>query len=186
MFALEADIVIVLFLAAAFLLGVVRGAVRQLIALGAWLVSFVIAAYVRGPLGDWITAQGGGYSRAYAEMLAFGLAFVVLFVLAVLVIELGGSTIQLIQRPALDQILGGVLALGVGLLMIGALLIVLDGYYIYADGPAPGGPDIAFVRALHEALDRSAIVSSLRGSLVPGLISLLGPLLPADIRAVYA
>jgi colicin V production protein len=160
--------------------------VRQLIALGAWLVSFIVAAYLRGPLGDWIAAQGGGYSRAYVEMLAFGIAFVVLFALAVVVIEIGGSTIQLTQRVALDQVLGGFLALGVGLLVIGALLIVLDGYYIYAGGPAVGAPDIDFVRALHAALDRSAIVQSLRGSLVPGLISLLGPLLPADIRAVYA
>lgn len=175
-----------MFLAGAFLLGYIRGAVRQLIALGAWLVSFVVAAYVRGPLGDWIFGQGNGYSRAYSEMLAFGLAFFVLFALGVLVIEVGGSTIQLFQRGAFDQILGGFLALGVGLLMIGALLIVLDGYYIYAAAPVPGGSDIEFVRALHAALDRSAIVGALRGSLVPGLISLLGPLLPHDIRVVYA
>jgi uncharacterized membrane protein required for colicin V production len=179
----EADIALVFFFAGALLLGIFRGAVRQLIALGAWAIALIVAAYLRGTVGDWIAAQAHQYSREHVEMLAFALVFLVLFTVALLVIEIGGSTIRLTQRPAVDEILGGLLGLGVAVLTVGALLIVFDSYY--AMNPPQGAVEFAFARAVHSALERSAIAKSLHGSLVPGLIALLGPLLPGDIRAVY-
>lgn len=181
---MEADIALVIYFAAAFLLGVLRGALRQLIAIGAFLVSFVLAAYLRGPVGDWLGAQASQYSRGHIEMLGFLLAFVVLFGLAVVVIEVGGRTIQLSKRAAVDEVLGGFLALGAAVLSIGALLIIFDTYY--AASPPPGEAEVGFVRDLYLAFERSAIARSLHGSLVPGLVALLGPLLPAELRALYA
>lgn len=181
---MEADIALVFFFAGAFLLGIFRGAVRQMIALGAWLVSFIVAAYLRTPVGDWIAAQARQYSSDHVEMLAFALVFLVLFTIAVLVIEIGGSTSRLTQRPAVDEILGGLVGLGVAVLVVGAILIMLGTYY--AASPPQGAAEFDFARAVQSALDRSAIARQLHESLVPGLIALLGPLLPGDIRAVYA
>jgi membrane protein required for colicin V production len=179
----EVDVVLVVLLAAGFLLGVLRGAVRQLIALGAWVIAFIVAAYLRSLVGDWIASNAPQYSREYVDMLAFLGSFLVLFTLAVLVIEIGGSTIHLTQRVAVDEVLGGLLALGFTLLSIAAVVIALDSYY--AANPPTGATELDMVHQLHSALARSAIVSSMHDSLIPGLIALLGPLLPSNIPAVY-
>src|SRR5215207_8868390 len=136
--AVEADVLIILLLVAGFVLGFVRGAVRQLIVLGAWLVAFLIAPYFRPLVGDWITSNTLEYPREYVDMMAFVASFVVLFLLALSVIEIGGHTIQLSQRPAVDEIVGGLLMLGTTLLAIASVVIAFDSYYLH---PVPGGAE---------------------------------------------
>ena len=179
---MEVDIALVVLLAAASLLGVLRGAVRQLIVLGAWLVTFIVAAYLRAMVGDWIASNASEYSREHVEMLAFLASFLVLFSLAVLVIEIGGSTIRVTERVALDEVLGGFLALGATLLAIASVAIALETYY--AASPPVGAAELDIVRELHLAFDRSGIVRAMHDSLIPGLIALLGPLLPQDVRLI--
>jgi uncharacterized membrane protein required for colicin V production len=182
--AVEVDVVLVVFLAAAFLLGVLRGAVRQLIVLGAWIVIFLVSAYLRPLVGDWIASNRVDLSREYVDMVAWLISFLVLFTLAVAIIEIGGSTIHLTQRVAIDEVLGGFLCLGAALLTVASVAIILDSYY--GGNPPVGAPEIDIVRELHSALARSAIIGQMHESLIPGLVALLGPLLPQDIRAVYA
>jgi uncharacterized membrane protein required for colicin V production len=179
----EVDVVLVVLLAAGFLLGVLRGAVRQLIVLGAWLVVFFLSIYLRPIVGDWIASNRPDLSREYVDMLAFLVTFLVLFTIAVVVIEVTGTTIHLTQRVAVDEILGGFLALGATLLAIATVAIALDTYY--AGVPQPGAADMEFVRELHLAFERSAIIRQMHEALIPGLIAITGPLLPQDIRAVY-
>jgi membrane protein required for colicin V production len=174
-----ADVALVVLFATAFLLGVVRGALRQLITIGAWLVAFVLAAQVRQPLGDWIDEQTA-YSAEYVDMLGFALAFVVLFGLALLVIQIGGRTVELIDRPGFDEVLGGVLALAWAVMAVTSFLIVLDTYY--ANAPI-GGAELDLIHDINVALRASSIGQALERSAVPGLLSLLGPLLPADVHA---
>ena len=100
---MEVDVALVVLLAAGFLLGYLRGAIRQLIVVGAWLVVFLDSYYGAGP-----------------------------------------------------------------------------------GGLPPGTTELDLARQLNQAFDRSAIVGFMHDSLIPGLMALLGPLLPADIRAVYA
>ncbi|MEO6350664.1 MAG: CvpA family protein [Candidatus Limnocylindrales bacterium] len=180
---MEVDVILLIVMAAGFLLGVLRGAIRQLIVLGACLVTFILAAYLRPMVGEWIAANTVNYSLEHVEMLAFALTFLVLFTLAVLVIEIGGKTIQLTQRVAVDEILGGFLALGVTILAIASLAIIFDSYY--AVGPPLANAELDIARELNAAFARSAIVTAMHDSLIPGLTALLGPVLPADIRAVY-
>lgn len=180
---MEVDVALLILLAAGFLLGVLRGAVRQLIVIGAWLVTFIVAAYLRPVVGDWIASNAAEYSREHVEMLAFAGLFLVLFTLAVLVIEIGGSTIQLTQRVAVDEVLGGFLALGATILLIGTLAIIFDTYY--AANPSLANSELEIARQLNAAFDRSAIIRAMHDSLIPGLMALLGPVLPPDIRAVY-
>ena len=181
---MEVDVALLILLAAGFLLGVLRGAVRQLIVLGAWLVTFIVAAYLRPTVGDWIALNAGEYSRAHVDMLAFAGSFLVLLTLAVLVIEIGGRTVQLTQRVAVDEILGGFLALGATILVIGSFAIIFDTYY--ATGPSLANAELDIARQLNAAFGRSAIIRAMHDSLIPGLVALLGPVLPPDIRAVYA
>ena len=68
--------------------------------------------------------------------------------------------------------------------MVASVAIILDSYY--AVTPPPGAAQVDIVREIHSALQRSAIVQQMHTSLIPGLVALMGPLLPQDIRAVYA
>ena len=175
-----ADVAIILVLVGAILLGIFRGAIRQLICLGAWLVSFIVAAHSRPPIVDWLIGQEPDFSRQYAEMVAFGLAFVVLFGLAVLVIEIGGRTVQLSSRPLIDEMVGAAVMLVVGLLAVASIQVALGTYY----GETPEGQtqEIEALRTLHVEFERSAIANALGDTLTPAIRTLLGPLLPADVR----
>ncbi len=161
-----ADLAIVFLLLAGFLLGVARGAVRQLIVLGAWLVAFLLAAWLRPVVGDFIASNVSGWSRQHTDMLGFLAAFLLLFGLAVVVIEVGGKTVQLTKRVVVDQVLGGFLALGATLLAIASVLIILDTFY--GLGPSPDAPQFQMVRELHSAFQQSGIVRALHDSLIPG------------------
>lgn len=180
---MEVDVVLIVLLVAGFLLGYVRGALRQLIVLGAFLVAFLVAPYLRAPVGDFIMANAHEYSREYVDMLAFLASFVVLFLVALLVIEIGGKTVHLSERPLVDELLGGFVMLGVTLLAIAAVVIALDSYYL---NPVLGATEQPIVHEIHAALERSAIVDAMHNALIPGLIAILGPLLPPDIRSLYS
>ena len=43
--------------------------------------------------------------------------------------EIGGSRVHLTERPVVDDVLGGLLALGVAVLTVGAFIIILDSCY---------------------------------------------------------
>ena len=128
-------------------------------------------------------SNAADYSREYVDMLAFLASFLVLFLIALLVIEIGGHTVQLSQRPAVDEMLGGFLMLGVTLLSIAAVVIAFDTYYL---NPVLGAAEQPFVSDIHAALERSAIVDAMHNALIPGLVAILGPLMPDDIRNLYA
>ena len=181
---MEVDVVLVILLVAGFMLGVLRGALRQLIVLGAWLVTFLVAAYLRPTVGNFILSNNPRYTVEYAEMLAFVATFIILFGIAVAIIEIGGHTIHLSQRVAVDEVIGGFLMLGATVLAIATVVIALDTYY--AGTPAPGATELDMARELHNALERSAIVQQMHVSLIPGLMALFRPLLPPDIPAIYA
>lgn len=175
-----ADVAIILFLVGAVLVGVFRGALRQFLCVGAWLVGFIIAAYLRPPIADWLIGQEPDFSRDYANMVAFVIAYVVLVGLAVIVIEIGGRTVQLTARPMVDELVGGVAMLFVGVVIVAGLLIALDTYFaVPTQGPTA---EIEALRSLNVELEKSAIADALRNTLDPAIKTLLGPLLPAGVH----
>lgn len=177
------DVALIGLLVASLLLGIYRGALRQLVALGAWFITFLLAAHLRPIVADWLVGQLPQVSSEYLEMVAFVAVFVLGFGLALAIIEIGGKDVHLIRRPLVDDLLGGLLMVVVAILAITAIVIALDSYYA-TQQPPPGAVGLSIVDGLHSAFENSAIVDALRESLVPWLQSLLGPLLPEDVRAV--
>jgi len=175
-----ADIAIILFLVGCVLIGFFRGALRQLLALGAWLVTFVVAAQGRNFIADYLRAQEPDFSVQYANMLALLIGFAVLFLAALALIELSGRTINLSQRPIVEEAIGGVLMLFVGLLALSGVMIALSSYYAQHDNVFTAEVDL--VRQLNGALSDSQIGRALNAWVVPGIQSLLGPQLPPDVR----
>ncbi len=175
-----ADVAIILFLVGCVLIGFFRGALRQLLALGAWFVAFVVADQGRNFIGDWLRGQEPDFSVQYANMLAFLIGFSVLFLAALAVIELSGRTITLSHRPIVEEMVGGLLMLFVGLLAVSAVLIALGTYHAQ---PHPEfTAEVDLVRQMNAALSGSQIVHTLNVWVVPGIQSLLGPLLSPDAR----
>jgi uncharacterized membrane protein required for colicin V production len=176
-----ADIAIAVLLIALFLVGFFRGALRQLLALGATLVTFVIAAHGRNFLGDYMRAQEPDFSVQYASMLGFLVTFVILLIAVLAIIELSGRTVTLSNRAIVEEVVGGGALLLVGVFAITGVLFALDTYYV-----APSGftAQVDLVTQLRTGLGESRIATALHDSLVPLVHSLLGPLLPADVRHV--
>jgi uncharacterized membrane protein required for colicin V production len=178
---MEGDFAILVLLMACVLLGILRGAVRQLLAFGALFVTFIVAAYARVPIGDWLMQQNGTYTQSYSEMLAFLLSFVVLFGIALAAVEIGGSTIHLSKRPVVDELVGGLVMFAVGVLFVATVVIVLETYY--SSGPPPSEPQLQAVRDMYFVLEESVIVQQMHTTLIPGMLTLLNPLLPASVTA---
>lgn len=174
-----ADIAIIVLLIVFALIGFFRGALRQLIALGAWLVALVVAAQGRGILADWLRAQEPDFSVEYANMLGFLVSFLILLIAALAIIELSGRTVTLSSRVIVDEAVGGAALLLVGVLALTGVLFALDTFYALPPGFTA---EVDLVRQLHTALGESKIATALHDTLVPLVQSLLGPLLPPDVR----
>ena len=66
------DIVLVLIIAGAFVLGFLWGVIRSLLMLAAWFVVFVLSAILSVPVGDYLSNQWNTYSADWDHMAAFG------------------------------------------------------------------------------------------------------------------
>lgn len=179
---MELDVIILLLIAGGVLLGYIRGAIRQLMALGAWLVSFVAAALIHQTFGPYLATQGPAFSRVYIDMLGFLLLFGLPLIIAMVVIQFYGNVSSISQHALLDEVTGGVLCAGFVLLTVSSLIVILDTYYLVSNPPPTA--EIGLLREAHVALERSTIAGWLRDSLIPGLGAVLGPLVPAHVRAV--
>jgi uncharacterized membrane protein required for colicin V production len=175
------DVVLIGLLTVGFLVGFFRGVIRALLAMGAWLVCFVFAAYLRVPLGEWL-ARSATFSSAYADLVAFGVIFFALFTTLILVIVLSRAPTEWTRHAVIDDILGGVVGVIVVGLVIASAVVMLDHYYAVAN-PAPG-VDVGWPADMNRALVGSTIAGWIGDTGVSVIGFLLGPVLPEDIRAV--
>ena len=179
-----ADGALVVLFALAFIMGYSQGVLQQLLELGAFLASFVLAANLRLPVGAWLSAYWTNVPGEFSFMIAFLASFVILLGVATLAILVYYKRTELSSRYIVaDEIAGGVLATLIVMLIVGTLVLATDGYY-GAVGRNPGGADVGWLRSLHDVLDGAALVHFLRDNLVPGLLTVLGPLLPDAVRAL--
>jgi uncharacterized membrane protein required for colicin V production len=177
----SADILLALVIAGCFLVGFFWGVIRGLLALAAWFVVFVLAAHLSQSIGDYLARQWTQFSPAWDHMAAFLIGFSVLYAIALVLIHFGvrGPT-TLSRYPLVDDVLGGLLGASVGLLMVAAVISILETFY----GPnsGVGGVGADWSRAAYVGLIDSTLGNQVQASLVPALASLLGALLPAQIR----
>ena len=174
------DVVLVFLFAGAFLLGFFQGLVRQLVGIFAWFMSFALAANARDPLAAWLGSYWTQFSEDYVKMLAFVILYVVFIVAANIGLQIAMKRTQLFPNMSfVDELLGGALGVMLAILIVAGGVIAIDSYYA---GPTQNSPEVDWVGRLEEGFDESAIVGSLRSSLTPGLLAVLGPLVPTDVR----
>ena len=62
-----------LLLVAAFIIGYLQGTIRRLLGIAAVLFSFVLAAYLRDPFGNFLASNWTQFPPSYSHMIAFAL-----------------------------------------------------------------------------------------------------------------
>lgn len=116
------DYVVIAILGLSILLSVVRGLVREVLALLAWVVAFVAANFFAGPLAALLPS---GIANVEVRLLVgFGVAFVVVL-LSMSLLALSAS--RLVKNVGLgveDRVLGGVFGLARGMLVIMVLVLL--------------------------------------------------------------
>jgi len=149
-----ADVVLFVLLFAAFFVGYAQGLIRQLLGLGAALLAFVLASWLREPIGTWLNQFWTNYTLAFNEMAAFLVSFIVIFIAAELLMSVFYKRTPLVARAVvIDEILGGVLGVVLAVVLIAIVVFILDSYYLTVPGDTK---DPAWLRDLWTALDTNA------------------------------
>jgi len=140
------------------LLSVIRGLVREVLALSAWVIAFLVANLLAGEAASWLPASVEGETW---RLLAAFIGVFVLVLVAMSLLAIGVS--KLVKSAGLgleDRLLGGVFGLARGMLVV--MIIVL----------------LAGLTSLpRQAVWRNAVLSD---PLV-GLAGQVKPWLPADL-----
>jgi uncharacterized membrane protein required for colicin V production len=178
------DVLLVGFIAGFIFGGWRSGFLRRVIGIGFMVLSFVVSAYFRYPVGAIATALFPDVPADYANLVGYTIAFPV--VLGAL--HLGSRTmlsrisVQGITKEA-DQALGALFGGIEAILILSAAVVILDAYFgTNSTLTASFGPGT--LRSFTEALNASTTVHLLRGSSVPVVLTILGPFLPSDVSTL--
>jgi membrane protein required for colicin V production len=179
------DLLVLLVLFAAFILGFFQGTIRRLLGIASILFSFLVAAQVRDPLGKFLSSNWTQFPREYSYMLGFLIVFVAGSVAFSLVIQgFYKRTPLMSQATIVDEVLGGILGVLQALIILGAITIILDSFFKLPN-IAPDNDELKFLRDFWNALDPSGTASVFRGTLIPGFFAVVGAFIPSDIRGLY-
>jgi membrane protein required for colicin V production len=116
------DIVLIVVVAISTLFAFVRGVVRELIALAAWVVGIFAAIGYAGTVAGWFSSLDA--TPAVKHVVAFGLILLAVLIAGAVVARMLSSVIKAIGLGFVDRTLGAVFgsARGVAVLVIFALI----------------------------------------------------------------
>ena len=177
------DLLIVLGLFGMFVLGFVQGVIRRLIGIGSIVFAFIVAAYLREPVGNWLGSNWTQFPAEYSRMLAFGLAFGTIAVGLAVVTQINYKT-QLLwpKTQFVEEIVGGLLGLVQGVILLLAIFVILETYF--GGAPRPALDELPFLRSIYQAYDGSITADVYRTNVIPGFIALFGILLPESVKSL--
>ena len=140
------------------MLGFAQGTIRRLIGIGSILFSFLFAANLAEPFGGFLATNWTHLSKEYSEMVGFATIFVAASLAFAIVVQGFYRPQPLFEKARfVDEILGGVLGLLQAAIILAAVVIILDSFFL----GHPQDPDeIGFLRDLWTALNGSEIVGS--------------------------
>lgn len=177
------DIILVLIIAGAFVVGFLWGLIRSLLMVAGWFLVFVLAALLSVPVGDYLTSQWTSYGPEWNHMAAFAILYVGLLILAVILCWMGIKNSQGLTKYRLfDDLVSGAAMAFVAILGVTGVIVVLASAYAGPTGASVLGPD--WTRQLYQNLHDSQIGMVIEGTIIPFLGTVLGPLLPSHISRV--
>lgn len=179
------DLLLIGFFGAFFVLGFAQGTIRRLIGIGSILFSFLFAANLSAPLGNFLGNNWTQFSPAYGQMIGFLVVFVSGCIVFAILAQ-GFYTPQPLFTKArfVDEILGGILGLIEAGLILLCFIVILDTFF-YATG-IPSDPDeLPYLREIYKALDGSQIVDVFRTTIIPAFMTVFAFLMPTPIADLY-
>jgi membrane protein required for colicin V production len=179
------DIIVVLFLFGMFVLGFIQGTIRRVLGIASMTFSFLLAANLRDPLGQFLAANWGQFQAEYSVMVGFGTVFVAAVIAFTLIIQGFYHHQPLFEKATfVDEAIGGVLGVIQGLLLIGFIMIVLDSYFEVPFFVQNRG-ELIFLRPFHDFYDTSFTAELMRSRLIPGFMNVFGLLIPSDLQSMF-
>jgi hypothetical protein len=179
------DVFLLVAIVASLIVGFFWGAARSLMLLAAWLIAFLAGAYLKLELGSYLARQWDNFPAAYSEMAAFGLIYALIGIAAPFAVVLSTRGSQKVSRyQVLDDLVGAFFATFVAVLGLAGLMIIFATFYEVESGivHAQGGPE--WSSSLYQSLINSNIGEGIADELIPILGTVLGPILPPDVREV--
>ena len=168
-----------------FILGYMQGIIRRLLGIASIIISLLVAAQLRTPVGGFLSQNWTQYLPEYDHMIAFGAIFLAGTIGSTIALQLFFKPIPLFARyPVIDEILGGLLGLVQGALLLAAFYLITDPFFTTV-GTSQRGNEFPFVRQIHDALQGSVTADIVRNQLVPAVLFFFGALFPADVTAVF-
>jgi uncharacterized membrane protein required for colicin V production len=181
-----ADVMLLVLVGLGFAVGFLRGTVRALLAVGAWAVCFLLASYLRVPIGSWL-ATNGSLDAFYAQMLAFCAVFVALFIGVVLVIMFSRTPTSITGHPLIDDIVGGLVGGFAALLVAAGLVVILGSYYDVPNATSTVPlVQVGLLADVNRALATSGLAATIDDTVVRWVAFLLGPIIPSEILTAMA
>jgi membrane protein required for colicin V production len=179
------DLLLVLFFMGFFVLGFAEGTIRRLIGIASVLFSFLLAANLAEPLGQFLGSNWTQFPKEYSYMIGF-LSVFVAATLAFAIVAQGFYKPQPLFEKArfADELLGGFLGIIQAGLILGFVVVILGTFFL-VPGIQPDPQELPFLRELWVALDQSRIVDVFTSTLIPLFFSLTGFLIPDSVEALY-
>jgi len=179
------DVVLVGFIAGYIYAGFRTGFLKRLLGIVFMVVSFLVSAYFRVPVGAIASTFFKGIPSDYANLVGYAIAFPV--ILAALHIAshlvLGKTNVHGLVAQSTDRILGAILGGVEAVLIVSAGIVILDTYFGTA---STLGAEFhaGILKDLTQQVNASETVKLLRGTTVPFVLAVLGPLLPKDVSSI--
>ena len=179
------DIYLLVIIVASLVVGFFWGAVRSLMMLAAWLLAFVSAPTCKLQLGSYLATQWTNYLAVLRDMAAFGIIYLgILLAAPIIILASTKGSQQFFPSQALDDIVGAFWPCSWPSSASPASSSCLATFYGSGEpfvDPA-GGPD--WTAKLYQSLVNSTIGGAIADQLIPLLGTILGPILPPDVREV--
>jgi uncharacterized membrane protein required for colicin V production len=179
------DLIIVLALMAFFILGFIQGTVRRLLGIASIVFSFLVAAQLREPFGDFLAQNWTYFPDEYSRMIAMGSVFLAGSLGFTIAIQVFYKVVPLFEKyPVVDEVIGGTLGVLQGLIIIACVIMIFDPFYNLQSVPKFNG-EMGILRSIFEAYTNSGTADIFRHQVIPGVIAVIGALIPADVQAAF-
>ena len=179
------DLLLILYFMGFFVLGFAQGTIRRVIGIASILFSFLLAATLSEPLGNFLGANWAQFSRQYAFMIGFGTVFVASALAFALVAQGFYKPQPLFARARfVDEILGGLLGIIQAGLILGSVIVILGSFFLI-----PGIPrdpeELLGLREVWTALQSSRIVDFFMVTLIPAFFSVFDLFIPDSVQVWF-
>jgi uncharacterized membrane protein required for colicin V production len=178
------DLLMLLALFAAFIIGFMQGTIRRLLGIIAILFSFFLAANVKEPLGQFLGENWDQFPQEYSEMIGFLTVFMAAVIASTIVIQGTYKKTALFEKyQFVDEIIAGFLGVFQLVMFLTFLTLILDSFF--ALGMPPDAEEIHFLRNFWEPLSNSETGRILHTTIIPRFVEIFGILLPDSVEAIY-